>query len=143
VITGAFPHPSNLPSGRESNHNNKFLLLRHYRHTKNHDHLCPLGERGKKRRCSSLQLISNTSHNHQNNYFCAERSKDFVRGATSAAQSRLHFMSTRRDVENDAWFALATDPSYLPQSLYDGRNSESRQLKQVVVRGALPPNQKP
>ena len=87
MITGAFPHPSNLPNGRESNHNNKVLLLRHYRHTKNYEHLYPSGARGQKRRYSSLQLISNTSHNHQNNYFCAERCKCFVRGATSAAQS--------------------------------------------------------
>jgi hypothetical protein len=50
-------------------------------------------------------------------------------------------MSMRCVVENDAWFAPATDPSYLPQSIYDGRYSESRQFKQVVVRGALPPHQ--
>jgi hypothetical protein len=30
--------------------------------------------------------IGYTSHNHQNKYFCAERRKDIVRGATSAAQ---------------------------------------------------------
>jgi hypothetical protein len=93
---------------RESRQLKQVVVRGHYRHTKNHDHLCPLGAQGKKRRCSFLQLISNTSHNHQNNYFCAERSKDFVRGATSAAQGRLPFMSTRRALENHAWFALAT-----------------------------------
>ena len=96
-------------------------------------------KRGVVRPCNSSK---NTSYSHQNNYFCAERSKDIVRVATSAEEGRLHLMSTRRAVKNHEWFALATDPSYLSQSTYDGRYSESRQFKQVVVRGALPPHQK-
>jgi hypothetical protein len=95
VITGAFPHPSKLPKGRESNHNNKVLLLRHYRHAKNYDHLCPPGAQGQKRRCSSLQLISNTSHNDQINYFLCRPKQRYCKRGYFRRTRLWKFVSTR------------------------------------------------
>jgi hypothetical protein len=43
-----------------------------------------------------LLFISNTSHNHQNNYFCAEQRKDFVRGLLSPQEAADNYVYEMR-----------------------------------------------
>jgi hypothetical protein len=75
-----------------------------------------------------LQLISNISHGHQNNYFCAGRRKDSVRGATSAAQGPIDLCP--RDV---LWKIMLGSLLPLAIGRKIGRHYQPKQKRDFVV----------